>query len=234
MSPHSDDITPKSRIRFESRRIPAGPESPTPYPCTQAVMSDLQLPHCSPLASDSLPRLSLRAAVERLESFHAPSRPRSSSPGELLALLQLRDRLPALRDQDASSEHSCAWHADVAHKVFPDLDHALFEGVLQGKVCLTWETEEGQHERHLCDERKLVGKSAVTHIQHGRTVRSGQDARIWIRLNANVLLLDARKTLTDVISVLVHEMVVSCFSPLFHPCNPKPNLMNQSTPTSSS
>lgn len=209
-------------------------------------MSDLELSrspilHPFPSATHALPPTSsLRAAVRRLETFHAPSRPRSSTPGELLALLQLRDRLPALRDQDVLSRHWGAWYADVAQKVFPDLDQALFEGRLNGNVCLTWTTDEEEEVRGEVEEEMAVCTSAMTCAPRTWIVfgdGGGAGRRVWIRLNADMLLLDAQKTLTDLISVLVHEMVVGfvLFSGqvrfLLHTITPPPGFILHSFPS---
>ncbi|MCJ1426627.1 hypothetical protein MMC29_004530 [Sticta canariensis] len=211
--PPSCHITPKSQLRFDTIWLPVDRHSPTPYPCLQAAVSDLKVsrsPLLEPLPSPtrSSPLTSLRAAVHQLEFFHAPSRPRSSSPRELLALLQLRERLPALGDRDALPPRQCVWYADVAHKVFQDLDDALFEGRLTGNVCLTWTTADEVDENDVDGETIMKGRPAMTCAPRTWTVAGGgHGRRVLIRLNANVLLLDARRSLTHLISVLVDAML---------------------------
>ncbi|MCJ1467112.1 hypothetical protein MMC07_005734 [Pseudocyphellaria aurata] len=175
-------------------------------------MTDLK-PSRSPLEHPfPPPGLSLAAAVARLETLHLASRPRSSTAGELLALLQLRTYLPTLRDTDARRG---TWYADVARKIFPDLDQALFEGRLCGNVCVSWTSEDEEdawpYDNEAETAETLGEKSGMTCAPRTwwTTPGSGVGSRIWIRLNADVMLLDARKTLMDLLRVLLREMVTA-------------------------
>lgn len=225
MSPR-DHITNKSLQRYDSIQIPVGPRSPTPYPCEETVMAELN-PANQPNPGQLLhqPLLHLFDAVRRLEAFHAPNVPRATSAWELLSMLQVRRRLSNLHMDDLTSGRACGWYGDVAQKAFPDLDHGLFEGRLRGKVSLAWVSDEDEADevgRSLVALRhpaELVRKRAMTCAPGDWYINGGMGRGILICLNAEKLLLDGRKSLKVLVDALIREMVVS-LSPLRSPILP--------------
>lgn len=88
--------------------------------------------------------------------------------------------------------------------MFGDLDDALFGGALRGNVYLEWFTAGSPPCSVLQNVAALTCPCNACRTPDGITIR-----RIYIGLNADILLLDARRSIKDVVNALVHEMIVS-------------------------
>ncbi len=84
-------------------------------------------------------------------------------------------------------------------KIFQDFDDALFGSTLSGNVSMGWKTEDGTPD--------IKGIPAVTYGLSDWNRGRGQG--VHIALNGNMCLLDAKRTVRDVVEALLHEMIVS-------------------------
>lgn len=175
----------RQRHYQEGPRIYA--ERGTPYPCTQAVIDELQDTQLHPRTEPDT-HMSMGEATRRLENAHRSGNPLNA--GQKAALQRLQDL-----------EKVGKYGPDIVFKIFNDLDTLLFHGALNGNVYLRWSSTD-----------EFIRQNGYGEAS-GRTSQPGFVAmRVGIQLNEGVLQLSTTR-LRDVISTLVHECIVSHSSP---------------------
>lgn len=134
--------------------------------------------------------ISIEAAVRQLQSLYGPGK--TVSRRQRSALSRLIKYLGRLQ--------ICGrWSADIIFKIFRDVDVALFGRTLSGNVSMGWKTEDS-----------TPGMKSIPAVTYGLSDwNKGRGQRVHIALNGNMCLLDARRTLEEVVDVLLHEMIVS-------------------------
>lgn len=187
--------TKKSLKRWESLWEEPCTETGTGYPCNASVLADL-MDEDGPLRRPVPYTIPFQNVTQYLQSLHIPNHALSPSQEAAAARLRTLHKL----------EFSGKWLGDVVMKMFSDLDILLFESRLGGNVHLCYTTVQ--------ITPALKYETAGTILPGDYTTESKRkNKRFCIVFNADKMLLDGRRRLRDVITVLVHEMTVRLSAP---------------------
>jgi len=180
--------TSQSQARFDSISIFPDAYRGTDYPSNPRFICMLE--YSESIFSKPISYITVEAAVRQLQSLYGPGK--TISRRRRSALSRLTKYLGRL-------QISGRWSADVIFKIFHDLDVALFGRILCRNVSMGWKTEDS-----------TPGMKTIPAVTYGLSGwNKGRGQRVHIALNGNMCLLDARRTLKDVVDVLLHEMIVS-------------------------